>query len=220
MTYMGLARLAVATAVGAAAVPALVARAAGAKSVETIVFVRHGEKPEAGLGQLSCQGLNRALALPAVIRAKFGRPDAIFAPDPSGLKTEWGRDDEGEAGGGREYSYVRPLATIEPSAVAFGLPVNAQIKFEDVAGLQAALLRPEYEGALVVVAWEHREILAAARGLAKAFRYDAGRIPEWGGADFDSVYVVRITHGDGGTRMSFSTAKEGLDGRSEACPVD
>src|ERR1700727_2627529 len=28
----------------------------------TIVLVRHAEKPEDGLGQLNCQGLNRALA--------------------------------------------------------------------------------------------------------------------------------------------------------------
>ncbi len=33
---------------------------------ETLVFVRHGEKPAQGYGQLNCQGLNRALALPAV----------------------------------------------------------------------------------------------------------------------------------------------------------
>ena len=71
---MSVARFVLGAALVAMAVPALAAR------VETIVFVRHGEKPEAGLGQLSCQGLNRALALPAVIRAKFGRPDAIFAP--------------------------------------------------------------------------------------------------------------------------------------------
>ena len=35
------------------------AEAADAK-VETIVFIRHAEKPEAGLGQLDCRGLNRA----------------------------------------------------------------------------------------------------------------------------------------------------------------
>lgn len=35
----------------------------------TIVIIRHGEKPSAGLGQLSCQGLNRALALPQVLLA-------------------------------------------------------------------------------------------------------------------------------------------------------
>ena len=52
-------------------------------AVETIVLVRHGEKPGKGLGQLDCQGLNRALALPPVIAKTFGRPSAVFAPDPS-----------------------------------------------------------------------------------------------------------------------------------------
>ena len=48
--------------------------------VETIVFLRHGEKPEKEIGQLNCQGLNRALALPRVLISKFGRPDYLFAP--------------------------------------------------------------------------------------------------------------------------------------------
>ena len=84
-------------------------------AVETIVLVRHGEKPDKGLGQLDCQGLNRALALPPVIAKTFGRPSAIFAPDPSRQK----QDD------GVSYDYVRPPATIEPTAIFFGLPVNA-----------------------------------------------------------------------------------------------
>ncbi len=79
-------------------------------AVETVIFVRHGEKPHEGLGQLNCQGLNRALALPSVITKIFGRPDAIFAPDP----------DEGITDAGGRFDYVRPLATIEPTAVSFG----------------------------------------------------------------------------------------------------
>jgi hypothetical protein len=78
-------------------------------AVETIVLVRHGEKPDKGLGQLDCQGLNRALALTPVIAKTFGRPSAIFAPDPSRQK----QDD------GAPYDYVRPLATIEPTAIFF-----------------------------------------------------------------------------------------------------
>jgi hypothetical protein len=50
-------------------------------AVETIVLVRHGEKPDKGLGQLDCQGLNRALALPPVIAKTFGRPSAVFIVD-------------------------------------------------------------------------------------------------------------------------------------------
>lgn len=34
---------------------------------ENIIFIRHAEKPSDGLGQLSCKGLNRSLALPNVI---------------------------------------------------------------------------------------------------------------------------------------------------------
>src|SRR5580700_883634 len=56
--------------------------AASGPTVETIVCIRHGEKPKGGLGQLTCRGLNRALALPKVLLGKFGKPQFIFAPDP------------------------------------------------------------------------------------------------------------------------------------------
>src|SRR5271165_6976951 len=51
--------------------------------VETIVAIRHGEKPPEGLGNLSCRGLNRALALPNVLLSKYGKPEFIFAPNPT-----------------------------------------------------------------------------------------------------------------------------------------
>ncbi len=71
---------------------------------ETIVLIRHGEKPAGGLGQLNCQGLNRSLALPRVLIAKFGKPAFIFAPNPQQEANE----------NGQRYDYIRPLATIEP----------------------------------------------------------------------------------------------------------
>jgi hypothetical protein len=116
-----------------------------ATAKETIVFVRHGEKPPQGLGQLDCRGLNRALALPTVIQKSFGKPDAIFAPNPSHQK-----NDEG----GGPYGYVRPLTTIEPTAIAFGMPVNAQIGYDDTKGLRTALENPAYRNALVLVGWD------------------------------------------------------------------
>jgi len=64
--------------------------AQAAQTTETIIMVRHGEKPEQGLGQLNCRGLNRALKLPAVIEAEFGKPDVIFAPNPAELKEDKG----------------------------------------------------------------------------------------------------------------------------------
>jgi hypothetical protein len=53
------------------------------QTVETIVCIRHGEKPHGGLGQLTCRGLNRALALPKALLAKYGAPQFIFAPNPT-----------------------------------------------------------------------------------------------------------------------------------------
>ena len=38
-------------------------RAQPADGTQTLVFLRHAEKPAGGLGQLNCQGLNRAIDL-------------------------------------------------------------------------------------------------------------------------------------------------------------
>jgi hypothetical protein len=177
-------------------------------SVETIVFVRHGEKPSKGLGQLNCKGLNRALALPSVIAKLFGPPKAVFAPDPSDQKV-----DDGES-----YSYVRPLATIEPTAISFGLPVNANIGVSKTEQLQVTLEQPRYRNELVLVAWEHKLIETAARALLAAHGGDATAVPKWSGDDFDSIYVVTITWTGETAKASFAHKQEGLDGQSDACP--
>src|SRR5579862_8886566 len=114
-------------------------------TTETIVIIRHGEKPADGLGQLSCQGLNRALALPPVLSKMFGKPAAIFAPNPSEQKED----------GGKLYDYIRPLATIEPTAIAYGMPVNADIGQARIDDLRARLNEPAWHDTYVLVAWEH-----------------------------------------------------------------
>jgi hypothetical protein len=87
--------------------------------VQTLVFLRHGEKPAGGLGQLNCQGLNRAMNLATVLPEKFGKANFVFAANPT-RNVEEGEFDN-------SYSYIRPLMTISPSAIKLGLPVN--IKF-------------------------------------------------------------------------------------------
>lgn len=184
--------------------------AADGSATETIVFVRHGEKPDAGLGQLSCQGLNRALALPKVIRTMFGKPDFIFAPDPAHTKPDHLKS----------FSYVRPLATIEPTAIRFSLPVNTQIGQEDDKGLKLALEQPDYRNALVVVAWEHRQIIAVAQALLADNGADPDQVPPWQNDDFDGIYVVRINRTAHGAHASFERRQEHLDGQSQRCPGD
>jgi hypothetical protein len=173
-------------------------------SVQVIVFLRHGEKPEAGLGQLSCKGLNRALALPPVLSTIFGRPDALFAPDPSRLKED----------GGKDYAYIRPLATIEPTAIAASLPVDTSIGYDEIGKLQKRL-EDGSAGHTIFVAWEHKEIVKLVRAMLKASGGDPDQVPKWKGKDFDSLYV--LTRGADG-RLTFTHRQEDLDGQSETCP--
>jgi hypothetical protein len=176
--------------------------------VQKVIFVRHGEA-NYGIGQLNCQGLNRALALPSVIAKTFGRPDAIFAPDP----------DERLGGYEKEpFDYVRPLATILPTAISFGLPVNVSIGATDGDGLRATLKQPQYKNALVLIAWEHREIEATVRALLAAHGADAAVVPKWKSGDFDSIYVVTITSIGDATKATFALMGQRLDGQKETCP--
>ena len=175
---------------------------------ETIVLVRHGEKPADGLGQLNCQGLNRALALPAVIGKLFGRPDAVFAPDPAQSKEDYGH----------LYNYVRPLATIEPTAIVFGLPVDASIGVENLDALRHKLVSPVYRNSLVVVAWEHAAIAKLARLLVADRGGDPTIVPDWQADDFDSIYVVKLAQTEAGTSVTFDHRRDELDGQPTVCP--
>jgi hypothetical protein len=48
---------------------------------------------------------------------------------------------------------------------------------------------------------------------------DASSVPKWASADFDSIYVVRITHHAGTAVASFTVDREGLNGQPAACPA-
>jgi hypothetical protein len=177
-------------------------------TTETIVLLRHAEKPPHGLGQLDCQGLNRALALPAIIRRDFGKPAMIFAPNPASKKI-----DDGTA-----YDYIRPLATIEPTAIAFAMPVQADIGVADWGALAKRLDAPALHNALALVAWEHTDIVKLARALVAAHAGDPAIIPGWDRKDFDSIYVLRITRAPSGSHVAFMVRHEGLDHQSTQCP--
>jgi hypothetical protein len=184
------------------------AMAADVAKIETIALIRHGEKPAAGLGQLNCQGLNRALALPAVIRKVFGKPAAIFAPNPAEQKSD----------NGTLYDYVRPLATVEPSAIAFGLPIHASIGQLRIDDLRQQLDLPTYHDAFVLVGWEHRELVPLAQALLQEHGGDPKLVPKWNDDDFDSIYLLKISRTGGTTTASFEVSHEGLNGQPTSCP--
>jgi hypothetical protein len=177
---------------------------ASGQSVETIVCFRHGEKPPGSLGQLSCRGLNRALALPKVLLAKYGLPRFIFAPNPT-QKVEG-------------YFYVRPLATIEPTAIRCGLPVNTQFGYQQIEGLEQELRKPEYQNATVFIAWEHELADKFVKNLVRSNGGDPALVPAWPGSDFDTIFLVKIIHSKNGESVAFTVDHEGLNNLSDACP--
>jgi hypothetical protein len=179
-----------------------------AAAQETIVFLRHGEKPQAGLGQIDCQGLNRALALPPVLTKRYGVPAAIFAPDPA--QTVQDR--------GITYDYIRPLATIEPTAVRLGLPINSSFGVRDTGALEHELLAPARQNSTIFVAWEHRIIVTIVRDLLTQTGGNPAAVPDWPSDDFDSLYVVNFTSRGGHVTATFTHAAEGLNNLPAACP--
>ena len=205
---LGLAVLLAATGVVVAAPPAAPS-AETKKTIETLVVVRHGEKPKEGLGLLTCKGLNRALKLPAFFAANFPRPDFIFAPDPSVKATEIHGD-------GQRYDYVRPLLTIGPTAVRLGVPVNTQLPYNDPGLLADTLMQPQYHGATIYVVWEHLNIIDFAEVLLKRFG-SAAKVPEWDNGNYDTVFVFTI---DWSTppSLKFDVRSENLGPLSDTCP--
>jgi len=183
--------------------------AVAAPSTETIVMVRHGEKPpeDADVGQLTCQGQNRALALPGVLLPKYGTPDAVFAAKPHKSKSA----DEGS-----HYS-LRALATIEPTAIAAARTVKLNYAVDDVDALAHDLLKTKFAGKTVFVAWEHKKLEELAKQLVKGAGGDGSVVPKWHGDDFDSIYLVRIERDGSATSVVFSTDAEHLDGQPVTC---
>lgn len=187
------------------------------KGGETIVMIRHGEKPAAGLGQLNCKGLNRALALPSLLIGRYGRPDAIYAPDPAQQVYET------VDGSGPRYSYLRPLITIEPTAIRLGMPVNAQIGFKQIGALQNALLQPAYAHALIFVSWEHIFLRKFAVQMLDDYGAGAAELPDWPNDDYETIYVFHVTRPEKGGKphVTLEIQKEGLgNSLKDTCPAN
>jgi len=181
----------------------------GSRGVETLVVVRHAEKPPEGLGLLTCKGLNRALLLPDFFATNFARPKLIFAPNPAVRVTEIHGD-------GLRYDYVRPLLTIGPTAVRLGVPINTQLPYNDPGLLADTLLDSQYHNDTIYVCWEHANLVSFAEILLKRF-HDLTPVPPWPNSDYDTFYVFTINWSET-PRLKFEVRSEQLGPISETCP--
>ena len=147
-----------------------------------LVFIRHAERPEAG-DNLTCQGLNRSMQLPAVLYKKFGKPVNIYVP---ALKT------------GEATKRGRMFQTITPFAAKFNININSVYDEEDYKHVGKALLK---ETGTVVIVWEHKNIVPILTYLG----VKTGTL-KWVGADFDSIWIVTFPKGS----AILTKDKEGL----------
>ena len=176
-------------------------------TTETLVFMRHGEKPSGGYGQLTCQGLNRALALPDVLLTKFGKPTYLYAPSPAAQIVD-------PAG---TFYYVRPLATIEPTAVRAGMNVRTKYAYSDISTLEAALITPTKADSTIFVAWEHSYLQKVVQNIMNHHGGGAA-VPAWISGDYDTLYIVRVNYVGGTITARFSKDHEGLNNQPTGCP--
>ena len=146
--------------------------AAPAAPLLRIVIIRHGEKPASG-DNLSCAGLNRALALPAVLnQLLLVPPDYTYVP-------LIGTD-------GKDTTSIRMLQTVMPYAVQHNLTINSDFAAENIVGLTKKLRRRR---GTVLVVWEHVNIIKIAEELGIKSPLD------WGDADFDSIWTISFSGG-------------------------
>lgn len=187
-------------------------RAQPADGKQTLVFLRHAEKPEGGLGQLNCQGLNRAIDLSTLLPEKFGKADYVFAANPTRNVEEGELDNS--------YSYIRPLMTISPAAIKLGLPVNIEFSANDTSDLARELTADKYHNSTIYTAWSHGylpELINKVAGNAVGGKQSI--TDDWSGDDFDSLYVLTLTWHNGKASLQSHSYKQGLDHGKETCPT-
>ncbi len=190
--------------------PALTFATTAGDQKQTIVIIRHAEKPKAGLGQLTCQGLNRSLRLPKYFRENFPKPQFIYAPSPGVKALE-------KYGDHQYYNYVRPLATIEPTAISLTMPVNTEIGYNQPDRLIDSLLAKRNHNTVTYVAWEHEYIETITHKLLK--RFNNTMTPSaWLNSDYNRVLVFEIDWSKPAPKLTLQITSQNINNLSEQCP--
>ena len=166
----------------------------GIDTNETVYFIRHAEAhptPAWEDGNYVAAGQWRALALPNVLRGKI-HPTQVISIDPANAIP---------AGAMRAASsYVRTTLTVEPYAIANGLPHNVAsgvaVFAQNPPQLSTAASNYFFTGGqfsnqTLLVAWEHKHIPATVNALLAS--YGSGQTaPNWPDDDYDTIWTVKL----------------------------
>lgn len=141
----------------------------------TVLIIRHAEKPETGNG-LTPQGEERAR-----LYAKYFQPfqDQVAPIEVDSLYA-----------GADSKSSIRPRLTLEPLSKASNLPINSSISSKDSEALVAEL-RSHPHGHCPLIAWRHGDMpaLLAAFGASPDKLLPNGHWPD---DVFDWVVILTI----------------------------
>lgn len=165
-------------------------------SVQTLVFLRHGEKPDNDSGQLTGKGLHRALVLADLLITRYGRADALYAAAPKQSKLG---------------NSLRSLQTITPVAIRLSLPVHLEFHAKETKALRDALLDKAHHRHTVFVVWEHDNLIKVVRDILKQTGGDYAGIPAWPRDDFDSLWVLTIIRKNEEINIAFTRETQGLN---------
>ena len=159
----------------------------GGRMPQSIMLIRHGEKPERdgpALGidengkedknELIVRGWQRAGALarfflparPSPANPRISTPTSLFAAMPNAAEPS-----------------KRSLHTLGPLSALSGVKINASCGVGEEEKLADRILK---EDGVVLVAWEHKHI----KDIVKFLTNDAVTSPHWPGDRFDMVFVV------------------------------
>ncbi len=137
-----------------------------------VIIMRHGEKPDQG-DDLSLKGRERAAALVPFFLSRAGEmPVAIYAQ---------------RAGG--EHRSRRMVETVAPLAHELKLDVKTWERSQYTDMIKEILDKPEYDGKIVLICWEHKAILDLATALGIAAP------PDWPGQTFDRLWIINLNSG-------------------------
>jgi len=163
----------------------------GMNTGETVYMVRHADAHPQGYwedGNYVAAGQWRALDLPNALSGKIS-PTQVYSIDPSQVIPDPATHSY--------WSYVRPSLTVEPYAIAKGLPYHLVPTIELIdpdAAQQTSdffFKNPTFSGQTVLLGWEHNHIPPTIDALLASYS-STKTAPSWPSDDYDSIWTVTI----------------------------
>lgn len=149
-----------------------------------VILIRHAEK-QPGEPVLSAKGYKRAALLKDFFLKEaavthYGAPAAIYAAAPK-----------------NEDSSIRSIQTVTPLAKALGLDIDDSYTRGQTGKLVREIMEtPAYDGRMVLVCWQHDNLVKIAYGLAEYNNSPRVNIPlVWDDATFDRVWILDLKNG-------------------------